>query len=660
MPIIPVVDVKSLDRTRPQYGPLDPGPPPSSAAGLLVPVSCVYEDLQQHPVFGMDGRPRRHQRSTSSHVYIASVLQCLMAEVLKSAGNAAKEEGVCTIEPDHIGTALKKDEKLLKLVVALKGDADVTGGETPAVVETDQVQLFDLNADWLQIVFYHVETVHLIQSCSFVCKSWREMLHPDSNFWKRRFLSLYHLKPRGNIPDEAYLQDSSLVISKHNFEIMVGDIIEDYHSDTEMTEEAVDVLQAAAEDHVIKYMEDLARLEEREGREVDEEMLNERDDIRLQRSERLIDRLIGCDSDDSTTNDTEYIDDPIAQEQRQEIERRLVYTMDEAEREGPNLTDDEDWANDESAELSEWYDSKWRRVGTCLQYYIDLNEKPRETIDRADYQLWCSLNEEVPPQRWKGLVTHNIPWLPGDIINTRGLIEEMIEEGSSNYLREYWGRSCYDFASSVMGLHHIREELDGEIFQVRENPMVGRRHRVVEEEAEWIHQEHLRQPRLHCSWNKSLPRPPTSLDVIRSKATAHVKGLELFHIIQDGWPSHEMIRHPLPIVDIFSLFARASDALSAEEKKIIGQMQPRQYDGYNLLHMAIDCMPDDPENCERMVRRLMEEYGISVRRQTETDGYTAIDLATENGRGGLLKVLRDYEEENTETVVQLKKMKVIE
>ncbi|PRP81773.1 histone H2A type 2-B-like [Planoprotostelium fungivorum] len=792
MPILPIVDVDPLDRTRPTFERHNLRRwSISSAAGLQMGVSRVYEDLQQIPLYGTDGKPRGRVHNSGTCVYLAGVLEYLTAEVLELAGNATREAGARTIEPEHIATAFKKDKELLELAVILKGEAGVTSEEMPAAVESDNVKLSDLNADGLQIVLYHVGTVDLVQSCQFVCKRWNELLAPVSDFWKRRFFHLYHLTPRPQLPDDAYLQASTYnrnetlmqrqafqdgayswlnvnhtmdllyyhelypdhpsAISKHHFEVVAGNIICDYATDEEMTEEAVDVLQAAAEDHVIRYMRGISRLEEREGKEVDEEILYERDLVRLQRSHRLIDRLMDCHSERSATNDrakdimesdadTRHDDDDSAAQRqdqfddimeqtkdnlfeyevdygaseeendyddeqfsptmmiygrtypaentttlgwvnhcamrmnlnhvqgetgqeayaRWEMEHDFDNIVDRAEKEG--LTDDEDWVNDTTNQSGEWYLCKWRKYGTCLQYYIDRVEKPDETIDRADYQLWCNdIQEVVPPARWKGLVIPDVAWKTGEMIQIQELIEEMIEEGSSVYLREYWSRSQYDFASKVMGLYHIREEIDAVILGLYRDfpPMLGKRHRVVGE-AEEHDPNHSQQLRLHCSWNPPLSQPPASLDIIKSQAAAHIKGLELFRVLQDGWAPQSRTCS-LPPVDIFSLFSLASDALTAEEKRVIGQMHPALYDGYNLLHMAVDCMPDDPVRCEETVRRLIEEYGISVTTKTETDGYTAVNLAIENGRGGLVEVLRDYEEESTaeeEIGRQLKKLKV--
>ncbi|PRP84176.1 histone H2A [Planoprotostelium fungivorum] len=706
------------------------------------------------PLYGTDGRPRGRRPDSGACIYLAGVLEFLMAEALELAGDAAREAGVRTIEPEHIATAFKKDEKLLKLAVILKGEADVTSEETPAAVKSDNVQLSGLYTDGLQIVLYHVGTVDLVQSCQFVCKKWNKLLAPASDIWKSRFFHLYHLTPRPQLPDDAYLQASTYnrnesltqrqafqdgayswrddhppAISKHHFEVMTGNIICDYATDEEMTEEAVDVLQAAAEDHVIRYMRDISRLEEREGREVDQERLDQRDLVRLQRSHRLIDRLMGCHSEELTSSnrekdviesdeDTRHDDDDAAAERHDESDKTMeeleqmkdnlfeykvdygasegerdtndeesspimmIYgntnpaedtttlgwgeteqeayarwemehdfdnIVDRAEKEG--LTDDEDWVNNDTTdEPEEWYSYKWRKSGTCLQYYIDRVERPNELIDRADYQLWCNDQDEVVPSvRWKGLVIHDVSCETGETTEVQELIEEMNEEGSSKYLREYWGRSRYDFASKVMGLHHIREEIDAVILRLDRDrpPMLGKRHRVVGEAGEHK-RNHSRQLRLRDSWNTPpLSQPPTSLDIIKSQATAHIKGLELFHVLQDGWAPKLITRHPLPPVNIFTLFSLASNALTAEEKRVIGQMQPPMYDGYNLLHMAVDCMPDNPVRCEKTVRRLIEEYGISVTTKTETDGYTAIDLAIENSRGGLVQVLRGYEEKST-------------
>jgi hypothetical protein len=81
--------------------------------------------------------------------------------------------------------------------------------------------------------------------------------------------------------------------------------------------------------------------------------------------------------------------------------------------------------------------------------------------------------------------------------------------------------------------------------------------------------------------------------------------------------------------------------LTPEEREFIGQMQPRQYDGYNLLHMSVDCIATDSE----IICIIIEEFGVDVKAVTLSDGYNVIDLCEENDRSDLVDLLRSYFEE---------------
>jgi len=78
----------------------------SSKAGLLFPVGRIKAMLQKfHP-----------KLSKGTSIFLASVLEYLIAEVLELSGNATKDMKVKRISPRHLLLAIRGDEELDKLL----------------------------------------------------------------------------------------------------------------------------------------------------------------------------------------------------------------------------------------------------------------------------------------------------------------------------------------------------------------------------------------------------------------------------------------------------------------------------------------------------------------------------------------------------------------
>ena len=88
----------------------------SSKAGLMMPVARMGRFLKK-------GRYAKRVGS-GAPVYMAAVLEYLVAELIELSGNAAKDNKKNRISPRHIQLAIKNDEELNKFV----GTATISAG----------------------------------------------------------------------------------------------------------------------------------------------------------------------------------------------------------------------------------------------------------------------------------------------------------------------------------------------------------------------------------------------------------------------------------------------------------------------------------------------------------------------------------------------------
>ena len=94
----------------------------SSRAGLQFPVGRIHRMLKK-------GR-YAEQVSGGAAVYLASVLEYLVAEIAELAGNAAKDHKKHRIVPRHLLLAIKNDEELSQL---FRGVTISDGGVLPSI-----------------------------------------------------------------------------------------------------------------------------------------------------------------------------------------------------------------------------------------------------------------------------------------------------------------------------------------------------------------------------------------------------------------------------------------------------------------------------------------------------------------------------------------------
>ena len=94
----------------------------SQRAGLQFPVGRIARYMRK------GGYARRV--GGGAPVYLASVLEYLVAELLELAGNAAKDNKKLRVVPRHIMLAVKNDDELSSL---LKGVTIASGGVLPNI-----------------------------------------------------------------------------------------------------------------------------------------------------------------------------------------------------------------------------------------------------------------------------------------------------------------------------------------------------------------------------------------------------------------------------------------------------------------------------------------------------------------------------------------------
>lgn len=94
----------------------------SQRAGLMMPVGRIHRALHRGNYADRIGG--------GAPVYLAAVLEYLVAEVLELAGNAARDNQRSRIIPRHLQLAVQNDEELKNI---LQGVTIAQGGVTPNI-----------------------------------------------------------------------------------------------------------------------------------------------------------------------------------------------------------------------------------------------------------------------------------------------------------------------------------------------------------------------------------------------------------------------------------------------------------------------------------------------------------------------------------------------
>nr|XP_031857344.1 uncharacterized protein CI109_007251 [Kwoniella shandongensis]KAA5524416.1 hypothetical protein CI109_007251 [Kwoniella shandongensis] len=105
---------RSAEKTAPQSR--------SSKAGLVFPVGRVHRKLKQGRYADRIG--------ALAPVFLASVMEYVMAEILELSGNAASDNKRTRIIPRHITLAVQNDEELIRL---FKNATIAQGGVLPHI-----------------------------------------------------------------------------------------------------------------------------------------------------------------------------------------------------------------------------------------------------------------------------------------------------------------------------------------------------------------------------------------------------------------------------------------------------------------------------------------------------------------------------------------------
>ncbi|XP_062343871.1 histone H2A, sperm-like [Cinclus cinclus] len=95
----------------------------AARAGLQFPVGRIYRFLRRGKYADRIG--------SGAAIYLAAVLEYLVAEILELAGNAARENRKTRILPRHIQLAVRNDDELNKL---LAGVTIPQGGVLPNIL----------------------------------------------------------------------------------------------------------------------------------------------------------------------------------------------------------------------------------------------------------------------------------------------------------------------------------------------------------------------------------------------------------------------------------------------------------------------------------------------------------------------------------------------
>jgi len=117
----------------------------SAKAGLFFPVGRIHRQLKEEV-------PRHTRVGATAAIYIAAVMEYVIAEVLELAGNNARNNKKSRITPRNIQLAIKQDNELNRLITATISQGGVVPQIHKVLENRAQRKRVDLGLDHSPIV----------------------------------------------------------------------------------------------------------------------------------------------------------------------------------------------------------------------------------------------------------------------------------------------------------------------------------------------------------------------------------------------------------------------------------------------------------------------------------------------------------------------------
>lgn len=242
-----------------KYNASDPGvkgSPKSAAkrARLTIPPSLLGRFLRGEYVAGKKTGGMRV--SPTSGVYLAAVIEYIMAEILELAGNAAKDFNKVQINNRHIYLSISGDEELDKLFMedlkAIIPESGVIPHVHTKLLPKARKEIYDSDKD---------EYVKAPLTAAQKAQNKRE---------RERAKKRKEMKERGeevpkarNKPGTVALRNirklqksTDLIIPKANFKRVAQEIMQEFRTDARFGADALSLLQTVVETYMVDVLED--------------------------------------------------------------------------------------------------------------------------------------------------------------------------------------------------------------------------------------------------------------------------------------------------------------------------------------------------------------------------------------------------------------------
>ena len=248
-------------KTVTKYNASDPGvkgSPKSAAsrAGLKIPPSLLGRFLRGEYVAGKKTGGMRV--SPTSGVYLAAVIEYIMAEILELAGNAARDYGKVQINNRHIYLSISGDEELDKLFMDDLKAIIPESGVIPHIHTTllpkakTRREIYDSDKDKYVKAPLTVAEKAQNKRERERAKKRKEMRDAGEEVPKAR-----------NKPGTVALRNirklqksTDLIIPKANFKRVAQEIMQEFRTDARFGADALSLLQTVVETYMVDVLED--------------------------------------------------------------------------------------------------------------------------------------------------------------------------------------------------------------------------------------------------------------------------------------------------------------------------------------------------------------------------------------------------------------------